>query len=180
MTPPTTDRASRLVYQGVRFDVCALERTGQGGMVIGREAVVAPGAAVVLALLDKQTVVLIRNERMVVGQTLWELPAGTIEPDEQPQACAGRELVEETGYRANELEPLIHFYPSPGICTERMHAFLARDLEHVGQHLDPNERITVEAVSLQRATKMIRDNTIQDGKTIATLLYHQFFFLKEP
>ncbi len=136
---------------------------------------VTPPAVVILPLLDPETVVLIRNERFAVGQTLWELPAGTLEPDEDPVACAARELTEETGYRCETMMQLIDFYPSPGICTERMHAYLAQNLTHVGQDLDENERITVEVVALQKAMGMIKDNTIRDAKTIATLLFYTTF-----
>ncbi len=172
---PSTNQPSECVYRGVRFDVHGVDLPGHEGGVVRREAVVAAEAVVILPMLDVQTVVLIRNERFAVGQTLWELPAGTIEPGEQPAACAKRELIEESGYEAQRLEKLVAFYPSPGICTERMHAYVAYQLCHVGQRLDPNERITVEAVSLQQSIQMVKDNTIQDGKTIATLLYYQVF-----
>ena len=164
---------STRVFEGVRFDVHAVELPGHNGKTVRREAVIASNAVVILPLLDKQTVVLIRNERFAVGQTLWELPAGTIEQGEDPHICAQRELLEESGYRADQVTKLIDFYPSPGICTEQMHAFLAQGLTHEGQSLDENERITVEVVPLKRSMQMIRDNTIRDGKTIATLLYYQ-------
>lgn len=175
---PTAEPKSRLVFQGVRFDVRCVELLNRGDRITERDVVVAPPAVVILPLLDEQTVVLIRNERFAVGQNLWELPAGTLESGEQPRYCAGRELAEETGYRARVIEPMTDFFPSPGICTERMHAFLARDLEHVGQHLDETERITVEPVPLDRSIQMVHDHTIQDGKTIAMLLYYQAFHLK--
>lgn len=169
---PDTDQASACVFEGVRFDVHTVELPGHSGRTVRRDVVVAPNAAVILPLLDEQTVVLIRNERFAVGQSLWELPAGTIEHGEDPGHCAQRELLEEAGYRAGRMTKLIEFYPSPGICTERMHAFLAQDLTHIGQSLDENERITVEAVALERSMQMVWDNTIRDGKTIAALLYY--------
>lgn len=174
---PKTDQASRLVYKGVRFDIHTLDLPGRHGGPVHREAVAAPDAVVILPLLGDHTVVLIRNERFVVGQTLWELPAGTMEPGEEPRSTAHRELMEEAGYRAERLEPMTTFFPSPGICTEQMHAFLAHDLQHVGQQLDENERIRVEAVALNRSIQMVRDHTICDGKTIATLLYYHAFYM---
>ena len=162
-------------FEGARFDVIRVSLPTSDGSVILRDACVSADAVVILPLLDERTVVLIRNERFAVDQTLWELPAGTIEPSEQPTPCAQRELIEETGYEAATVDPLIDFYPSPGICTEKMHAFVARGLSHVGQQLEPNERITVEAIPLDRSIQMVKDNTIRDGKTIATLLYYHTF-----
>ncbi len=172
------DKVPEYVYRGRRFNVRTVAWPSHHGQK--REAVVAPHAAVVLPLLDEQTIVLIRNERFAVGQTLWELPAGTLEDHEQPRLCASRELTEETGYRARRIEPLVDFYPSPGICTERMYSFLATGLDHVGQNLEDHERITVEAVDLNRSMQMVQDNTIQDGKTIAVLLYYVTFLKKKP
>jgi len=176
---PNTDQTSKRVFEGVRFDVHAVELPGHNGRTVRRDAVVAPHAVVILPVLDEQTVVLIRNERFAVGQTLWELPAGTIEQGEDPGTCANRELLEETGYRADRMTKMIDFYPSPGICTERMYAFLAQGLTHEGQSLDENERITVEVIALKRSMQMVRDNTIRDGKTIATLLFYQMTMLGE-
>lgn len=172
-TVPTKN--NQTVYEGVRFRVEAVHLPGRSGTTIRRDRVVTPAAVVVLPVLDARHVVLIRNERFAVGQTLWELPAGTLEPDEDPIACASRELVEEAGYRAARVEPLVKFYPTPGVCTEQMHAFVAQDLEQVGQDLDENERITVEVVEFEKALQMIHENVICDAKTIATLLYHHQF-----
>ncbi len=167
---------SEQVFHGMRFDVHAVQRPGRQGKLHRREVVVHRGSVVVLPLLDEQQVVLIRNERFAVGQTLWELPAGTLEPPpETPGSCAGRELVEETGYRADKIVPLLEFYTTPGYCTERMWAFLATGLTHVGQRLDASERITVEALAYDRTMQMVRDGQITDGKTIATLLYYDRF-----
>ena len=125
--------------------------------------------------IDAGTVVLIRNERFAVGQTLWELPAGTVEPGESLEACAHRELAEESGYEADRLTPMLAFYPTPGICTEMMTAYRAERLSFRGQALDDTERIVAEAMPLNDALRMIRDNRIRDAKTITTLLYHQVF-----
>jgi ADP-ribose diphosphatase len=168
-----TDNA--VLFHGTRFDVRGVELPRRSGGTIRREVVVPANAVVVLPMLDEQTVVLIRNERFAVGQTLWELPAGTLEQGEDPAVCAGRELEEETGYRAQEITRLIEFYPSPGFCTELLTAFLARDLTFQGQDLDETERITTEAIPLKESIQRVRDNRIRDAKTVATLLYYQTF-----
>ena len=174
MTATSTDD-NPLLYQGSRFAVRGVHVKKRGGGSKQRELVIPANAVVILPLLDAQTVVLIRNERFAVGQTLWELPAGTLEAGEDPVLCAGRELIEETGYAAAELTRLIEFFPSPGFCTEMLTTFMARQLTFRGQELDETERITTEAVPLDRSIQMIRDNTIRDAKTIATLLYYQTF-----
>ncbi|HMB95086.1 MAG TPA: NUDIX hydrolase, partial [Tepidisphaeraceae bacterium] len=90
---------------------------------ITREVVVHPGAVVILPLLKDDQIVLIRNRRYAVGQILIELPAGTLEKGEPPMNCAGRELLEETGYLAGRIQPIGNFFTSPGILSEKMYAF---------------------------------------------------------
>ena len=119
---------------------------------------------------------MIRNERFVVGKTLWELPAGTLELDEKPRSTAERELLEETGYRANTFKFLTQFYTTPGFCNETMFAYVATDLQMVGQKLDETENIAVEKLSWDRVLEMVRIGEICDGKTISTLLYYDKFF----
>ncbi len=136
---------------------------------IRRDVVVHPGAVVVLAILDDHRVVMIRNYRYPVEEELLELPAGTMEPDEAPIETARRELEEETGYRAGRMQPFVTFFTSPGICTERMHAFVASDLTEVGQNLQEDERIVVEVVGLEEVRRMLLAGRLRDGKTIAVL-----------
>jgi ADP-ribose pyrophosphatase len=143
-----------------------------------REVVVHPGAVVVLPFLDfkSQTIILIRNRRYAVGQILLELPAGTLDRNEDPINCAGRELLEETGYIAGRIKALLNFYSSPGILSEKMYAFAAFDLERSNMALEEGEDIELLSVTLNDAIEMIRDGRIHDGKTIATLLLYDRFF----
>lgn len=144
--------------------------------VVGkREFVIHPGAVVILPLLSDTEVILIRNERFVVNEILWELPAGTLEPDEKPIDAAYRELIEEIGYQAKVIEPLFEFFTTPGFCNEKIHAFAAKDLTLVGQNLDPDEKITAEVLQWGKVMAMIKNGTIHDCKTIATLLYYSQF-----
>jgi len=120
-------------------------------------------------------IVLIKNQRHNVFETLLELPAGTIERDapahtEDPSLCAERELTEETGYTATKIEPFGWFYTSPGILTEKMYAFVATGLTPGQQQLDENEEIQVELFTADRIFELIHQNRIVDAKTIATLL----------
>jgi ADP-ribose pyrophosphatase len=108
-----------------------------------------------------------------VGDRLWEFPAGKLEPGENPKDAAGRELEEETGYRAGSLRKLGEFFTSPGFTDELMRVFVAEDLTHVGQRLEQDEDIEVQTVSLSEVSAMIRDGRLRDGKSVAGLLLWQ-------
>ena len=174
---PESLKDSQCVFSGKKFDVRVVNVVGKSGYPIRREAVIHPGAVVILPILDKERIVMIRNERFAIGKTIWELPAGTLEPGEPPEITAGRELIEEIGYQAGNIELLSTFYVSPGISDEVMYSYVAKELTHVGQHLEETENITVEILAYDKALEMVRDGTICDAKTINTLLfYHSFFY----
>ena len=139
--------------------------------------VVHPGAVVVLALTADDQILFIQNHRVTLGRTLLELPAGTREPPEPYAECAHRELFEETGYRAETLTELCAFQAAPGFSTERMVAYVARDLTFVGQQLAPDEDIVVVPIPRQEAFERLRDGGLEDGKTLAVL---GSFFAKNP
>lgn len=142
------------------------------GSILEREIVRHPGAVVVVAVRDDGGLVLIRNFRISVEQRLLECCAGTLEAGEDPAVCAGRELIEETGYRAERIAPLGAgwFYTTPGLTDEKMYAFVATGLTHVGQDLEDDESIEVEIVAADRAIRMVESGEIRDGKTVAALL----------
>jgi ADP-ribose pyrophosphatase len=166
------NRSSKCVYQGKRFAVEVVEVLSRDNQMIEREMVVHPGAVVILPLLDEKNIVLIRNQRFAVGQTLWELPAGTREANEEPQVTAARELIEETGYRAHQISHLTTFYTTPGFCNEKMDAYVAKDLTFVGQKLEETEKIQVDIKPWNEVMKMIESGEICDAKTLTTLLYY--------
>ncbi len=166
----------QVIYDGLklRLEVHHLDDEDTGKRV-HREVVVHQGAVVVLAFVDPATILLIRNRRYALNTYLTELPAGTLERGEDPMNCAGRELLEETGYLAGRIKPIGSFYSSPGISTEKMYAFAAYDLEKQSPALEEGEEIELEPTALVRAIEMIGDGRIQDAKTIAALLMHERF-----
>ena len=163
------------VIVGRRLRVEERKLPRSDGKIETREMVVHPGSVVLLPVLDDGRLALIRNRRFTVGRVLLELPAGTREEAEEPGLCAARELEEETGFVARELEPLFSFYPSPGSSDERMHVFVARGLTRTAQRLDPSEQIEVEVLGLAEVLERIRANEIEDAKTIAAVLYFRTF-----
>lgn len=154
-----------------RFRVEEVEQPLAGGGTRKRQIVRHPGAVTVIPFVGDDSVCLIRNYRVSVQQTLIELPAGTLEPDEEPFRTAERELVEETGYRSSNLEHVHSFYLSPGVLDERMHLFVATGLEFVGAAREPGEEIENLIVPWQQAIEMVLQGEIQDAKTIVGLLY---------
>lgn len=152
-----------------RFSVEQRTYERPGADPTAREVVVHPGAVVILPLLDRDHIVMIRQYRHAPEEELWELPAGTLEPDEAPIDTARRELLEETGYEAGTLEPFIEFYTSPGILTERMRAFVATNLRWSGQRLTASEQIAVEQIGLGIARRKLIKGELRDAKSIAVL-----------
>lgn len=169
---------SQCVFHGVRFDLRAVELPTKQGKLMRREYIDHPGAVVILPFLDEEHIVMIRNSRFAVGTTLLELPAGTLEPKEEPIITAGRELIEETGYEAKEIVPMISYFPTPGICNEVMYTYVAKGLTHVGQNLDDSEEISVEIIPFKEALHLIEKGVICDGKSILTLLYYNISLIK--
>jgi ADP-ribose pyrophosphatase len=166
----------QVLYKGKKINLEVHHLQDDSGKRTQREIVVHTGAVVILPFLDDKTILLIRNRRYTIQQILLELPAGTLEHGESPMNCAGRELQEETGYLATRIKPLLNFYSSPGIMTERMYAFAAFGLQKTSPVLQEGEEIEVFSVDFSDALSMIRDGQIQDGKTIATLLLYERFF----
>ena len=173
---PSAYSAAPRVFHGSRFDVHTVELPGADGRRHGKDVVAHPGSVLIVPVIDDEHVVLIRNYRFSADAELWELPAGTLEPvGEDPQRCAQREIIEETGYRAGRMTPLITFFACHGISTELMHAFVAEDLQQVGQDLDSTERITPHVLPWPRIRQMLATREIRDAKTIAGLLYYDAF-----
>ncbi|BBO66980.1 ADP-ribose pyrophosphatase [Desulfosarcina alkanivorans] len=160
---------STLVRKGRVFDLYAENITLPNGVTTEMEIIRHPGAAAIVALLDDRTVLLVHQYRHAVGGPIWEIPAGTLNPGEDPRRCAQRELAEETGYSASHFEPLAQITPLPAYSDERIHLFLATGLVRATQNLDEDELLSVHGVRVSRAIQMISDGKIQDAKSIAGL-----------
>ncbi|TVQ59273.1 MAG: NUDIX hydrolase [Phycisphaerales bacterium] len=159
-----------VLHKGSKFDFERVCLHLEDGSTLEREIVRHPGAVVILPLLPDGRVAMIRNLRVAVDDWLLELPAGTIDRGEAPEICAARELIEETGWRADRLIPLGSFLTTPGLTDELMHAFLATDLTHVGERPEADERIQVTPVPLQTCFDMIDKAELIDAKSMLALL----------
>jgi ADP-ribose pyrophosphatase len=162
-----------IVHRGHKIQVAVDTEVLPDGRVIRRDVVLHPGAVVILPLVDAGHVCLVRNVRPVVGEELWEVPAGTLEPGEPVEQAAARELAEETGYHAGRWQRLGVFYPSPGVLGERLHLFVAAELTPGPQRLEADEQLTAHTVSWAQALAWVGDGTIRDLKTVAALLLWQ-------
>ncbi|MDI3297919.1 MAG: NUDIX hydrolase [Bacillota bacterium] len=138
--------------------------------VRGREVthwfVDSPRVACVIPILPDGRILLERQYRAALDSWILELPAGKADPGEELEACARRELEEETGYRARSLRELFWFWPAPGYSNEEIHLFVARDLERGERNLDPGEELEVEPLTLEAFLAAVEAGRIHDGKTL--------------
>ena len=139
-----------------------------------------PGAAAVVPFLDPPgggdpRVVLIRQFRHAADGYIWEVPAGRLDSGEAPEACAARELEEETGMRARRLERLTTIYTTPGFTDERIHLFLADGLEPGAEHREADEFMELHTLRWSQVLEMIERGEVTDGKTLVSLLFLQAF-----
>ncbi|NLV21234.1 MAG: NUDIX hydrolase [Syntrophomonadaceae bacterium] len=136
-----------------------------------REIVEHAGAVAIIALDEVENIIMVRQYRKPVEQVLLEIPAGTLEADEEPLACAQRELREETGLTADHWHKVLSYYSAPGFCNEQLHIYLASGL-HEGQgETDEDEFVEMVRLPLTEAYQMIFSGEIKDGKSIIGLQY---------
>jgi ADP-ribose pyrophosphatase len=169
MPEPPEFLESKTVFEGRVFGV-SVDTVREGDRTYVREVVHHPGSAVILPAFDDGTVGFVRQYRHPAVKYLLELPAGTLNDQERPEAGAARELEEELGLIAGNLEKLSEFFVSPGFCEEKMWLYLATDLKETAQRLEDDELIEVVRLPIDRALQMIRDGEIEDAKTIIGLL----------
>jgi len=166
--------SSRTVYRGPVFWVTTDHVQEPGGVKVRRDLIHHSGSVVVLAVDGSRAtprVLLERQYRHAAKDFLWELPAGRIDPGEPELKAAQRELIEETGYRADHWRRILKFYASPGFVAETMSVYLATGLRLGEAEPEEDEVIYKRLVPLPTVVKMILKGTIRDAKTISSVLW---------
>jgi ADP-ribose pyrophosphatase len=161
------------IYQGrvVNLRVDTIEVAD--GLNVRREVVEHPGAVVIVPVDPQGRVLWVRQYRHAAGKELLEMPAGTLERGEAAEACARREIAEETGFEAASLETLGSFYTAPGFCTEYMYAYAATGLTPAtGAHADDDEDIEVEPLSVEESLRRIDAGDVIDAKSLAAFFLY--------
>lgn len=162
--------SSREIYDGriihVKEDTVLLPN----GELAGRELVMHHGGVGVIAVDEDKNVLTVTQYRKPYDEMVLEVPAGKLEKGEDPQTAGIRELQEETGYQAKNVEYLGKYYPTPGYCSEIISLYLATDLTFVGQNLDDGEFVEVKKIPLNTLVEMVMNNEIFDAKTAIAIL----------
>lgn len=160
---------SQVVYEGKVVKVIRDDVEVADGRKSFREVILHPGGVVILALKDAKTILLVKQFRYPLKQTVLELPAGKLELNENPDYAAKRELEEETGYRAEVWKSLGYINTTPGICSEKLYLYFASNLEFIGEHPDEGEIIKCYEYDIKEVFDMIDCGVINDSKTICAL-----------
>ncbi len=159
--------SSSYLYRGRIINVRQDRVQVSGNQVAFREIVEHPGAVAILAIDDNNNLILVKQHRQPAGEILLEIPAGKLEPGEDPLECARREMAEETGLEGTSWQELFKFYPSPGFCDEIIYLFMVKGLKSTESPVtDPEEKISVTKIPQEEARHMIMNGEIKDGKTI--------------
>jgi len=159
----------RTIWKGRAFQFNVEEVSFPDGRKTVVEVIRHPGSSGIIPIEEPRSVILIRQFRPAVGRFIWEIPAGTMHPGEDPLECAKRELQEECGLLAQRFEKLGDILVAPGYSNERIHLFMATDLMPSKQNLDEDEVLTTEVVPLDHAMEMMENGEIQDAMTMVGL-----------
>jgi len=162
--------STRRVYDGKVLALDVDEVQEPGGVRATREVVRHHGSVAALPVNEDGSMILVRQYRYAVDEALWELPAGRMDAGETPEAGIQRELREEIGQRAGQLEKIAFFYTTPGFCDEAMHLFRATGLRPDKADADEDERIEVGTFTLDEARAMIARGELREGKTLVAIL----------
>ena len=156
---------------GFRVKVSTERVALPNGVTLWLDVVHHPGAAAIVPFIRDDEVLLIRQYRHAAGGTIYEVPAGKLEPGESPEGCAARELEEEAGQRAGRLDPLGAIWTTPGFTDERIHLFAAFDLEAVPQRLEDDEVIELVRKPLAEALELVWSGELSDAKSALALVH---------
>lgn len=166
-----TQIESKLLYEGRIFNLYKDKVLLPNNNYSHREYLVHPKSVVIVPLFSNRDIILIKQYRYSVKDVFIELPAGKVDPGEKIEQAAMRELLEETGYDAQQLKWMNQFYPCAGYSNEEMHLYIAEDLSLKKQALDDDEFVQPMIVSYKEALKLVETGQITDLKTIASI-YH--------
>ena len=166
-----------LKYKGPRFKVIQKEYEGPDGK-FDRDCVEPGNASIILPINENNEIIFIKQYRASIEKVALELPAGRIEENENPEYAAQRELEEETGIRANNIEFLTSCYPSAGYTNEKIYIYLATDFSYGKQHLDDTEEIlSIEKIHIEDCVKLILENKMEHASCIIAILtyYYKYY-----
>lgn len=166
--------SKKLVYNGKRVQVEELEYLN-GDKVIYREHVKAGNASVILPITEDNKVIMIQEARTPIGKVILALPAGMIEKGEEASVAAIRELEEETGYLASDIELLREYYPSVGYSDEKISLYLATNMKKTKQRLDDEENIKVIEVPLEELIELLDKNEIITASTTIAVMHYLLY-----
>lgn len=171
LTPKFTEKrlSSETIFEGRVFTVKKDYAEIQTGETKLREIVIHPGGVVIAAITEEQKVLMVRQYRYPLGQELIEFPAGKLEPNEDPDVTAKRELLEETGCTAKHWEKLAVTFATPGFCNETLHLYKATGLTMNAPQTEDGEILEHFEAPLEEVKQLVKDGKIQDLKTIALL-----------
>jgi len=160
-------KKSEILFRGKVFDLQVDQIQYNSGNLGVREVALHPGGAVVVPIKDDGKIIMIRQYRYPLKKMLLELPAGKLEPDEDPFVCAVRELEEETGYKSDNVTKLGVIYTTPGFCTEALHIYLAKDLMPGEHNREEGEYgMEIHEYTLNEIDELIRSGELRDAKSI--------------
>ena len=162
--------SSQLIYAGKIINLRLDEVELQNGMQVKREVVEHPGAVAILAVTTEGQAYFVRQYRKAIEKELLEIPAGKLDAGEEAETCAMRELMEETGMKADKMRRIAFFYTSPGFASEKLFIYLATELSPASVEKPPDELLETFRLPLRDAVAMARQGKIEDGKTLIALL----------
>lgn len=170
--------SSKSLYEGRVIDLFLEQVELPNGKSSTREIVKHPGAVAIIPMNDQGKLLLVRQYRKPLDKIIYEIPAGKLEKGEAPEACAYRELEEETGFKTERLEKIVSFYTSPGFADELIHIYFTDELTEGQVQLDEDEFLDLAEVTLEEAKVMITDGRINDAKTVYAVQYLELRALK--
>ncbi len=165
---------SQLIFSGRVVKLKVDQVRLPDGKTSSREVVVHPGAVAILPITDEGKLLLIRQFRYPAGEELWEVPAGKLGPNEDPELAAARELAEEVGFVPGKLVHRFSMFTAPGFCNELLHLYQATELKPQKADCDDDEFIEVAEFGREETQELLKAGKVRDAKTLVALLDYLF------